>query len=165
MSHPRTCRSRRSSRSRSGRPYNILAGADLNGDGNGGAFPPDRRARNPADPSPASAAIAATLPHQATVDLRVSRRFPLARHRPRRGHLRGVQPVQPDELHRDQQHLRHRCVSSESAAHVRTVHAGGGAAAGTAGGQGRLLIDASPGDLTTLGLQPRTSALPAPVLA
>ena len=33
----------------SGRPYNILAGADLNGDGNGGAFPPDRARANPAD--------------------------------------------------------------------------------------------------------------------
>ena len=31
----------------SGRPYNILAGADLNGDGNGGAFPPDRARTQP----------------------------------------------------------------------------------------------------------------------
>ncbi len=35
----------------SGRPYTPLAGADLNGDGNGGQFPPDRARRNPADES------------------------------------------------------------------------------------------------------------------
>ena len=29
----------------SGRPFNILAGVDLNGDGDGGAFPPDRARR------------------------------------------------------------------------------------------------------------------------
>ena len=34
----------------SGRPFTALAGADLNGDGDGGAFPPDRARRNPADP-------------------------------------------------------------------------------------------------------------------
>ena len=34
----------------SGRPFTPLAGADLNGDGNGGAFPPDRARRDPADP-------------------------------------------------------------------------------------------------------------------
>ena len=33
----------------SGRPYTILAGADLNGDGNGGAFPPDRARRDPTE--------------------------------------------------------------------------------------------------------------------
>ena len=33
----------------SGRPYNILAGADLNGDGDGGAFPSDRARTTPAD--------------------------------------------------------------------------------------------------------------------
>ena len=31
----------------SGRPFTPLAGADLNGDGNGGQFPPDRARRNP----------------------------------------------------------------------------------------------------------------------
>ena len=45
----RPCRCRRSSRSASGRPYNILAGTDLNGDGDGGAFPPDRARRDPDD--------------------------------------------------------------------------------------------------------------------
>src|SRR6185503_1711884 len=33
----------------SGRPFTALAGADLNGDGDGGALPPDRARRNPAD--------------------------------------------------------------------------------------------------------------------
>ncbi len=61
----------------SGRPYNILAGADLNGDGNGGAFPPDRARGNPADPSSSVSRNSGALPNQAAVDLRVSRRFPV----------------------------------------------------------------------------------------
>ena len=61
----------------SGRPYNILAGVDLNGDGNGGAFPPDRARANLADPSSSVGRNSGTMPHQATVDLRISRRFPL----------------------------------------------------------------------------------------
>jgi hypothetical protein len=61
----------------SGRPYTILAGADLNGDGNGGSAPPDRARRNPADESSALGRNSATLPNRATVDVRVSRRFPL----------------------------------------------------------------------------------------
>ena len=62
----------------SGRPYNILAGADLNGDGNGGAFPPDRARTTPADASSSVGRNRGTMPNQATVDLRVSRRFRLA---------------------------------------------------------------------------------------
>jgi hypothetical protein len=62
----------------SGRPYNILAGADLNGDGNGGAFPPDRARATPADAASSVSRNSATLPNQAVVDLRVSRRFGLA---------------------------------------------------------------------------------------
>ncbi len=65
----------------SGRPYNILAGADLNGDGNGGAFPPDRPRTNPADPASSIGRNAETLPTQATVDLRVSRPIMLGRAR------------------------------------------------------------------------------------
>ncbi len=61
----------------SGRPYNTLAGVDLNGDGNGGAFPPDRARVNLADPSSSVGRNSGTMPHQATVDLRISRRFPL----------------------------------------------------------------------------------------
>lgn len=60
----------------SGRPYNILAGADLNGDGNGGATPPDRPRMNPADPSTSIRRNAGTLPNQYTVDLRVAKRLP-----------------------------------------------------------------------------------------
>ncbi len=62
----------------SGRPYNILAGADLNGDGNGGAFPPDRARTTPADATSSVSRNSGTMPNQATVDLRVSRRFRLA---------------------------------------------------------------------------------------
>jgi hypothetical protein len=61
----------------SGRPYNILAGADLNGDGDGGTFPPDRARTTPTDPSTSVMRNLGTLPTQATVDLRVSRRFPI----------------------------------------------------------------------------------------
>ena len=59
----------------SGRPYNILAGVDLNGDGDGGAFPPDRARRNLADPGSSVPRNSGRLPMEATVDLRVSRRF------------------------------------------------------------------------------------------
>jgi hypothetical protein len=63
----------------SGRPYNILAGADLNGDGDGGAFPSDRARANPLDQSTSVQRNAGTLPMQATVDLRVMRRFDVRR--------------------------------------------------------------------------------------
>ena len=59
----------------SGVPYNILAGSDLNGDGDGGTFPNDRARRNPADPASALPRNAGRLPREATIDLRVSRRF------------------------------------------------------------------------------------------
>jgi hypothetical protein len=59
----------------SGRPYNILAGVDLNGDGNGGAFPPDRARRVPSDPASSVTRNSGTLPMYATVDVRVSRTF------------------------------------------------------------------------------------------
>ena len=61
----------------SGRPHTILAGVDLNGDGNGGAFPPDRARRNPLDEASSVGRNSGTMPSQAVVDLRVSRRFPL----------------------------------------------------------------------------------------
>jgi hypothetical protein len=59
----------------SGRPYTILAGADLNGDGNGGAFPPDRARRDPASEASSVGRNSGTMPSQSVVDLRVSRRF------------------------------------------------------------------------------------------
>ena len=59
----------------SGRPYNILARADLNGDGNGGSFPPDRARSDRADPATRVGRNSGTLPAQVVVDLRVSRRF------------------------------------------------------------------------------------------
>jgi hypothetical protein len=64
----------------SGHPYNILAGLDLNGDGNGGTIPgPDRALRVPGDLSSSIGRNAGTLPGQMTVDLRFSRRFALGR--------------------------------------------------------------------------------------
>ena len=59
----------------SGRPFTPLAGADLNGDGDGGAFPPDRARRNPADPASSVGRNSETMPAQVTVDMRVSKRF------------------------------------------------------------------------------------------
>jgi hypothetical protein len=61
----------------SGRPYNILAGADLNGDGNGGATAPDRPRTDLTNPLTAIGRNAGMLPSQYTVDLRLAKRFPL----------------------------------------------------------------------------------------
>jgi len=62
----------------SGRPYNILAGEDLNGDANGGAIPgPDRALRVPGDLSSSISRNLGTLPAQISVDLRFTHRMPL----------------------------------------------------------------------------------------
>ncbi len=61
----------------SGRPYNILAGFDVNGDGDGGAFPSDRARANPEDEATSIGRNAGTMPMQATIDVRLSRRFHL----------------------------------------------------------------------------------------
>jgi carboxypeptidase family protein len=64
----------------SGRPYTALAGADLNGDGDGGAIPgPDRARRNPADASTSVGRYAQRLPSTFTVDLRLAKRFRLGK--------------------------------------------------------------------------------------
>jgi hypothetical protein len=57
----------------SGRPFNILAGADLNGDGDGGAT--DRARGTLSDITTSVMRDAGTLPAQATVDVRVAKRF------------------------------------------------------------------------------------------
>jgi hypothetical protein len=61
----------------SGRPYNILAGQDLNGDGDGGAT--DRARTTTTDIGTSVRRNAGTLPTQAAVDLRVARRFAVRR--------------------------------------------------------------------------------------
>jgi hypothetical protein len=61
----------------SGRPFTPLAGADLNGDGNGGAFPPDRARVNPADEATSVGRNSESTAAQYTVDARLSRKFPL----------------------------------------------------------------------------------------
>jgi Carboxypeptidase regulatory-like domain len=66
----------------SGRPYNILAGVDLNGDGDGGTIPgPDRARTTPADPATSVRRNIATLPTQASVDVRVNKIVPIGRAR------------------------------------------------------------------------------------
>ena len=62
----------------SGAPFNILAGVDLNADGDGGNFPSDRARRTLSDPSSSVGRNAGRLDVDATVDLRVSRRFALS---------------------------------------------------------------------------------------
>jgi hypothetical protein len=61
----------------SGRPYTALAGADLNGDGNGGGSPPDRARRTPSDPASSIGRNSETMKGQFNVDARLSRRFKL----------------------------------------------------------------------------------------
>jgi hypothetical protein len=61
----------------SGRPFTPLAGLDLNGDGNGGAFPPDRARRNPLDPSTSVGRNSETTDAIVNLDLRVSKALPL----------------------------------------------------------------------------------------
>jgi outer membrane receptor protein involved in Fe transport len=62
----------------SGRPYTVLAGADLNGDADGGAFPSDRARTNPADPATAVGRNSETMKSQFNVDTRLSKRFGFA---------------------------------------------------------------------------------------
>lgn len=59
----------------SGRPYTPLAGADLNGDGDGGAFPSDRARTDPANPATAVRRNSETMDNQFNVDTRLSKRF------------------------------------------------------------------------------------------
>ena len=61
----------------SGRPYTPLAGADLNGDGNGGAFPSDRARVTPASEASSVGRNSATTEPQYNVDVRVSKRIKL----------------------------------------------------------------------------------------
>ncbi len=63
----------------SGRPFTPLAGFDWNGDGDGGAFPPDRARRTPGPTgTPAIDSVgrnSGTMDEQVIVDLRVSKRL------------------------------------------------------------------------------------------
>jgi len=63
----------------SGRPFTPLAGADLNGDGNAGQFPPDRARRTPSDESTGVGRNSGITAGYATVDARVTRRVTLQR--------------------------------------------------------------------------------------
>jgi hypothetical protein len=59
----------------SGRPFTPLAGADLNGDGDGGAFPSDRARRDPASEASSVGRNSETMDKQIIVDLRLSKRI------------------------------------------------------------------------------------------
>ena len=62
----------------SGRPFTPLAGADLNGDGNGGAFPPDRARAVPASEASSVGRNSEAMDKQIVVDLRLSKRIKLS---------------------------------------------------------------------------------------
>src|SRR5262249_58708758 len=62
-------------RAAGGRPFTPRVGADLNGDGDGGAFPSDRARVNPADPSTSVRRNSETMRNQFIVDTRLSKRF------------------------------------------------------------------------------------------
>jgi hypothetical protein len=64
----------------SGRPFTPLAGADLNGDGDGGAFPSDRARRNPADADSSVGRNSDVMPAHLNVDVRLSKRFTIRDH-------------------------------------------------------------------------------------
>jgi hypothetical protein len=59
----------------SGRPFTPLAGVDLNGDGDGGAFPSDRARTNPSDPSTAVRRNSQRMSSQLNVDTRLNKSF------------------------------------------------------------------------------------------
>ena len=60
----------------SGRPFNAIANADLNGDGDGGSIPgSDRARRNPADINTSVGRNSENLPSTFAVDLRLSKRI------------------------------------------------------------------------------------------
>jgi hypothetical protein len=65
----------------SGRPFTPLAGFDWNGDGNGGAFPPDRARRTPGptgtQPTDSVGRNSEHMDEQVVVDLRVSKKIRL----------------------------------------------------------------------------------------
>ena len=61
----------------SGRPFNVLAGVDLNGNKDGGGSPTDRPRRDTKDPSTSIGRNAGQLPAQYTVDVRVAKRVGL----------------------------------------------------------------------------------------
>jgi hypothetical protein len=63
----------------SGVPFNIIAGSDLNGDGDAGTFPVDRARVNPADASTSVGRNTGRLPAESTVDVRFSRQWRLSR--------------------------------------------------------------------------------------
>ncbi len=61
----------------SGRPFTPLAGVDLNGDGDGGAFPSDRARTNPADASTSVRRNSQRMKNVFSLDARLSKRFNL----------------------------------------------------------------------------------------
>ena len=110
----------------SGRPYNILAGVDLNADGDGGAT--DRARGTLSDITTSVQRNAGTLPDAG--DRRSQAGAPISdRAHDHRRDLRGVQSLQPLEFHGGQQRVRHGLVSGKPGADVRSVHAGRAAAA------------------------------------
>jgi hypothetical protein len=61
----------------SGRPFNPVAGVDLNGSGDQTSTPPDRARRNPADPSTSVGRNSETTASTFSIDMRLSKKFGL----------------------------------------------------------------------------------------
>ena len=129
-----------------GRPFTALAGVDLNGDGNGGAFPPDRARREPGrhhDQRGTQHRAPAQPVHRGRAP---QPEVPAGRRGLPGADRRGLQPAQPDELLGREQHLRHWRVpwlarqGRPGARDLRNLHPGAGPAAVPVGRQAELLI-------------------------
>ena len=116
--------------------YNILAGVDLNADGDGGAT--DRARATLASIATSDAAQRRHVTRAGDRGSAAGAAIPGGSHELRRD-LRGLQPLRSIELHGGEQHLRHWRVSDNAPADLRPVHAGCAAAPGAAGNQDRVL--------------------------
>ena len=133
----------------SGRPYNIIAGVDLNGDGDGGTIPgPDRARTNPAD----SGHVDRTQQWHAAVAGDSGRAREQDRASWQSGssgdNLRSIQPVQSCELHGRQQCVRNRRLPIESVANIRPVPSDGTVPSDAAGYKDHILKARRPAPAT-----------------
>ena len=116
-----------------------------NADGNGGAFPPDRARRNPADESTSVGRNSETTAAQFNVDVRVSKRFRSHAERERSmAIVEAFNVFNQDQLYRGHEpvlvrHLRNWHISDQPLADVREVHVDAAATTGADRGEGQLL--------------------------
>ena len=92
-------------------------------DGNGGAFPPDRARRNPADESTSVGRNSETTAAQFNVDMRVSKRFRIGGNAAIEAILEAFNVFNRDQLYRGHEpvllrHLRNRRISDQPVAEL-----------------------------------------------